>query len=86
MVKVIGKGNIVANIKFQNKITRIQLTHVMHIPDMDRKILSLKMLDQKGLEIHISGGHIHIMKIGEIYTEASLGREFYKVRMKIVPP
>jgi len=58
----------------------------MHIPDIDGKILSQKMLDQKGFEIHISGGHVHIMKVGEIYTEASLGGELYEVRMKIIPP
>jgi len=49
---------------------------------MDGKILSLKILDQKGFETHFSGGHIHIMKADEIYSEGSLGEELYEVTMK----
>ena len=51
----------------------------------DGKILSLKVLDQKGFESHIVRGHIHIMKGAEVYMEASLGGELYEVKMKIVP-
>ena len=57
----------------------------MHIPNADGKILSLKILDKKGLEIHIIRGHVHIMKADETYMEASLGKELYKVKMKIIP-
>jgi len=85
-VKAIGEGDIIADIKFQDKTTRIRLTQVMHVPGADGKILSLKMLDQKGFETHITRGHIHIMKVDEIYTEASLGEELYEVKMKIIPP
>jgi len=84
MVKAVGKGNVLANIKFRDKTTRIELTQVMHVPSVDGKILSLKRLDQKGFEICISGGCVHIMKADETYAEAPLGRELYEVRMKIV--
>jgi len=47
-VKGIGEGDIVADIKFQGKTMRIQLTHVMHVPSADGKTLSLKVLDQRG--------------------------------------
>ena len=57
----------------------------MHIPGADGKILSLKVLDQKGFECRIYGGRVHIMKNAETYTEASLGGELYKVKLKIVP-
>jgi len=73
MVKGVGEGNIVADIEFQGKITRIQLTQVMHIPAADGKILSLKVLDQKGFECQIYGGRVPIKKNAEIYTKASLG-------------
>jgi len=86
MIKVVGEGNILVDIKFRNKITRIQLTQDMHVPGADGKILSLKMLDQKGFETRISGGHICIMKADETYAEASLGNELYKVKMKIILP
>jgi len=85
-IKVVGEGNILADIKFGNKITRIQLTQVMHVPGADGKILSLKMLDQKGFETRISGGRIRIMKADKTYTEASLGKELYEVKMKIILP
>src|SRR5882724_7225099 len=51
----------------------------------DGKILSLMILDQKGFKMHISGGYVYIMKADEIYTKASLGRELYEIRMKIIP-
>jgi hypothetical protein len=85
-VKGVGKGDIVADIEYRGKPTRIRLTQVMHVPGADGNILSLKVLDQKGLEMHIVGGCVRIMKNDEVYTEASLGGELYKVKMKIVPP
>ena len=57
----------------------------MHVPGTDGKILSLKVLDQKGFECQIYGGRVCIMKNAETYTEASLGRELYEVKLKIVP-
>ena len=57
----------------------------MHVPSVGGKILSLKKLDQKGFEIRIVGGHIHIMKANEVYTKALLGGDLYKVKMKVVP-
>jgi len=47
-------------------------------------VLSLKILDQRGFESHIAGGWIRIRKGTEVYTKASLGKELYKVKMKIV--
>src|SRR6266481_1756031 len=85
-VKAVGEGDIVADIEFQGKIARIQLTQVMHVPGTDGKILSLKVLDQKGFESRIIGCQVHIMKDAEVYTETSSGKELYKVTMKIVPP
>ena len=55
-VKGVGEGDIVADIEFQGKVTRIRLTQVMHVPGADGKILSLKVLDQKGFECWIYGG------------------------------
>jgi len=69
-VKRLGKGDIVADLEFQGKVTRIQLTQVMHIPDVDGKILFLKVLDQKGFESHICRGWFCIMKNMEMDTEA----------------
>jgi len=57
----------------------------LHIPGADGKVLSLKVLDQRGFEHHISGGRIQIIKGAEVYTKASLGRELYEVKMMIVP-
>jgi len=57
----------------------------MHLLGADGKILSLKVLDQRGFESHISGGWIHIMKGAEVYTKATVGRELYEVKIKIVP-
>ena len=57
----------------------------MHVSGVDGKVLSLKVLDQKGFESCIAEGWIRIMKGTEVYTEASLGGELYKLKMKIVP-
>ena|SRR5882724_584362 len=84
-VKGIGKGDILADINFRGK-TKIRLTIVMHIPSVDGKILSLKVLDQRGFESHIARGQICIMKGMEVYAEVSLGgEELYEVKMKIIP-
>lgn len=85
-VKGVGEGDIEAEVKFQGNMTRIRLTQVMHVLSTDSKILSLKVLDQKGFESHLISGKIHIGKNSKIYTKAALGRELYKVKMKIVPP
>jgi len=58
---------------------------VMHIPGTDAKILSLKVLDQKGFKCHIYGGQVCIMKNAETYTKAVLGSELYEVKMNIIP-
>ena len=84
-VKGVGEGDIVTDIQHGDNTTRIRLTQVMHVPGTDGKILSLKVLDQKGFKSHIMGGCIRIMKDTEIYTKASLGGKIYEVKMKIVP-
>ena|SRR5882724_6683071 len=83
-MKGIGKGDILADINFRAKTKKIRLMNIMHVPGVDGKILSLKVLDQRGFESHITGGWICIMKGTEVYTEVSLGGELYKVKMKIV--
>ena len=57
-MKGIGKGDILAEINFRGKTKKIMLMNVMHIPGADGKVLSLKILDQRGFESHIAGGHI----------------------------
>ena len=84
-MKGVGEGDITTDVEFEGKTTRIQLTQVMHIPSVGGKILSLKKLDQKGFEIRIVGGHIHIMKANEVYAEALLGGDLYEVNMKVIP-
>ena len=73
-----------ADVKFEGKMTRICLTQVMHVPGTDGKISSLNKLDQKGFKIRIIRGHIHILKVNEVYAQASLGRDLHKVKMKII--
>jgi len=85
VVKGIREGDILADVEFKGKVTWICLTKFMHVPDADRKILSLKKLDQKGFEIHIMGGCIRIMKSNEVYAEVLLSSDLYEVKMKIVP-
>ena len=84
-VEGIGEGDIIADIDYQGKCTRVHLTQVMHVPGADGKILSLKVLDQKGFESRIIGGHIQIMKNGQILTEASSEGGLYGVNLKIIP-
>jgi len=84
MVKGVGEGDVMADVKFEGKTTRICLTQVIHIPGTNGEILSLKKLDQKGLEICIVGGHICILKANEVYAQASLGGDLYEVKMKII--
>src|SRR5882724_7512485 len=84
-MKGVREGNIIADIEYKGKVTRVFLTQVMHIPDAEGKILCLKKLDQKGFEIHIVAGRKQIMKMDEVYTEVSLSGHVYKVKMKIVP-
>ena len=73
MVKRVGKGDIEANLEYRGNTTRICLTHVMHVPGADGKILSLKVLAQKGFESRIA-------KDGKTYMEAYLGGELYKLK------
>jgi len=47
LVKGAGEGNIDVEIECGGKTTKIQLTNVMHVPESEGKILSLKVLAQK---------------------------------------
>jgi len=84
-VEAIGEGDIFANVHYDSKTTRIRLTRVMHVPRANGKILSLKVLDQKGFESRIMGGCVKIMKDNIIYAEALLGGELYEVMLNIIP-
>ena len=64
---------------------RVHLTQVMHVPGADGKILSLKVLDQKGFKSHIIGGRIQIKKNGQVLTEASLEGGLYGVKIETIP-
>src|SRR5882672_1424273 len=77
LVKGAGEGNIDMEIEGGGKTTKIRLTNVMHIPEAKGKILSLKVLAQKGFESHILVDHICIPKDNQIYAEALLGGELY---------
>src|SRR5882672_3579782 len=57
----------------------------MHIPKTEGRILSLKVLDQKGYESRIARGHICIMRNEKTFAKAFLGRQLYEVKMKIAP-
>ena len=39
IVKGVGKGDIVADVKFQGNIMRIHLTKVMHVPGTDKDLV-----------------------------------------------
>ena len=83
-VKGIGEGDIDVDIKCGGKTMRICLSQVMHIPEAEGKILSLKILAQKGFQSHILADHIHISKDNTTYAEALLGKELYEVEMKVI--
>jgi len=84
-VKGISEGDIDADIEYGGKITRIRLTRVMHVSEAEGKILSLKLLAQKGFQSHIFADRIRISKNDKTYVEAMLGGELYEVKMKVVP-
>jgi len=58
-IKGVGEGDLIADIECKGKFTRVCLTQVMHVPDAEGNILSLKKLDQKGFEICIIAGCIN---------------------------
>ena len=58
----------------------------MHIPNAEGKILSLKVLAQKGFKSHILSDQIQITKDNKTYTKALLGGELYEAKMRVIPP
>ena len=84
-VQGIGEGDVLVETKYQGRVTRIQLTKVMHVPGAEGKILSLKVLDQKGYESRIVNGHIYIMKGAHTYAQATLGGELYEIDLRAIP-
>ena len=79
-----GEGNIEADIECGSKTTRIHLTQVMHVPEAEGKILSLKVLAQKGFQSHILADCICITKDNITYAEALLETELYEVKARII--
>ena len=84
-MKGVGEGNIDVAVECGGKTTKIQLTNVMHVPGAEGKILSLKVLAQRGFESHMLADHIHILRNNKTHAEALLGGEIYKVNMKVIP-
>ena len=58
----------------------------MHVPKAKGRILSLKVLAQKGFESHILWDRIQITKDNKTYTEALLVGELYEAKMRVIPP
>ena len=85
-VKGIGEGDIDVDIECGSKTTRIHLSQVMHVPEAEGNILSLKILAQKGFQSHVLADQIRISKDNITYAEALLGKELYEVKMKVVHP
>jgi len=75
LVKGAGEGDIEVDIKCGGKTTRSCLTQVMHVPKAEGKILSLKVIAQKGFQSLILADHICIKKDDKTYAEALLGKE-----------
>jgi len=73
------------NIIYEGKTMKIRLANVMHMPRAEGKILSLKVPGAKGFESHILADCIHISRDNKTYAKAPLGRELYKIKMKVVP-
>jgi len=83
-VKGVGEGDIEADIEYGGKTMRIRLTQVMHVPEAEGKILSLKVLAQKGFQSHILADCICITKDNITYAEALLETELYEVKARII--
>ena len=81
-VEGVGEGEIIPNIDYKGKCMRVHLTQVMHVPGADGKILSLKVLDQKGFKSHIIGGRIQIKKNGQVLTEVSSEEVYMESKWK----
>jgi len=86
LVKGVGEGDINVEVEYGGKTTRIRLTNVMHVPEAEGKILSLKVLAQKGFESLILADRVRISRHNQTYVEAMLGGELYEVKMKVLPP
>ena len=84
MVKGTGEGDIDYEVEYGGKIMKIRLTNVMHVPEAEGKILSLKVLAQKGFESHILADRICISKDKQTYAKAILGGELYEFKMKVI--
>jgi len=67
------------------RIMRIHLTRVMHVPKAEGKILSLKVLAQKGFESRILSDRIKSLNTNRTYTEALLV-ESYTNENEVIPP
>jgi len=83
MVKGEGEGDIDIDIKYGAKTMRICLTQVMHVSEAEGKILSLKVLVQKGFKSHMLTDQIQIIKDNKTYTNTLLGRELYEAKMRV---
>jgi len=80
LVKGTGEGHIDIKVECGGKIAKIQLANIMHVPGAEGRILSLKVLAQKGFKSHISADHIHISKDNQTYAEAILVENCMKSR------
>src|SRR5882724_4463946 len=85
LVKGVGEGNINVEVECGGKTTRIWLTNVMDVPEAEGKILSLKVLVQKGFKSLILADCVRISRDNQTYVEAMLGGELYEVKMKVLP-
>jgi len=82
-VKGVREGDIIADIKYEGKSEEFSsLKSCTYWVQMEKYPEGSR---PEGLQNCITEGQIQIIKGAEVYTEASLGRELYKVKMKIIP-
>jgi len=60
------------------------LPESLHVPEAEGKILSLKVLAQKGFQSHIFADRIRISKNDKTLRRSHVSGEYIEVKMKVV--
>lgn len=75
-MKAIGVGNI--KIKTDNGRI-VTITDVLHIPQLDRRLISIPELTQRGLGLHFNSTHCVIMRGDDVLVQAPRYKDIYKL-------
>ena len=85
VVEAIGKGSMLVETCVDNKVKRIRIHDVLHVPKLHTNLFSVSKLVARGLNVHFNTmGYKVRIQTGEVVAMATMEANLYQLDLKFV--